>query len=124
MLSLVLSADNIHPFQLYRITVAPLYPGTVGPPVNVYTYSGEKGLSTLSITRILSSLSIWALATGEYEDKCILLLLASEAGAFHHGLHWAPQSWAEDGVIDRERIRDEASFTDQSMAPTETQDHS
>lgn len=40
----ILLEDNIHPFQLYRITVAPLYPGTVGPPVNVYTYSGEKAL--------------------------------------------------------------------------------
>ncbi|XP_034359449.1 granulocyte colony-stimulating factor receptor isoform X1 [Arvicanthis niloticus] len=40
----ILLEDNIHPFQLYRITVAPLYPGIVGPPVNVYTYSGEKAL--------------------------------------------------------------------------------
>ncbi|XP_021016735.1 granulocyte colony-stimulating factor receptor isoform X2 [Mus caroli] len=38
----ILLKDNINPFQLYRITVAPLYPGIVGPPVNVYTYAGER----------------------------------------------------------------------------------
>lgn len=40
----ILLKDNINPFQLYRITVAPLYPGIVGPPVNVYTYAGEREL--------------------------------------------------------------------------------
>lgn len=38
----ILLKDNINPFQLYRITVAPLYPGIVGPPVNVYTFAGER----------------------------------------------------------------------------------
>lgn len=36
--------NNISPFQLYEITVAPLYPGTVGPPAHVYTYSGKRAL--------------------------------------------------------------------------------
>ena len=40
----ILLKDNINPFQLYRITVAPLYPGIVGPPINVYTYTGERAL--------------------------------------------------------------------------------
>ncbi|XP_008830372.1 granulocyte colony-stimulating factor receptor [Nannospalax galili] len=34
--------ENISPFQLYKITVAPLYPGTIGPYQHVYAYSGEK----------------------------------------------------------------------------------
>ncbi|XP_060235547.1 granulocyte colony-stimulating factor receptor [Meriones unguiculatus] len=40
----ILLEDNISPFQLYEISVAPLYPGTVGPSVKVYTYSGERAL--------------------------------------------------------------------------------
>lgn len=56
----LLSAENINPFVLYEILVAPLYPGIVGPSAQVYTYSGEKGLYTI---RIPSSLPGWALAT-------------------------------------------------------------
>lgn len=40
----ILLQENINPFQLYEITVAPLYPGIVGPSANVYTYSGERAL--------------------------------------------------------------------------------
>ncbi|XP_059112097.1 granulocyte colony-stimulating factor receptor isoform X2 [Peromyscus eremicus] len=40
----ILLQENINPFQLYEITVAPLYPGIVGPCANVYTYSGERAL--------------------------------------------------------------------------------
>ncbi|XP_042540148.1 granulocyte colony-stimulating factor receptor isoform X1 [Dipodomys spectabilis] len=35
--------ENIRPFQLYEITVSPLYPGTVGHSQHVYTYSKEMG---------------------------------------------------------------------------------
>lgn len=53
--------------------------------------------------------------------KGTLLLLASEVGAFHHGLHWAPQNGAEDGVVERghehERIGGRASFTESVHGP-------
>ncbi|XP_020025333.2 granulocyte colony-stimulating factor receptor isoform X2 [Castor canadensis] len=35
--------ENIRPFQLYEITVAPLYKGTVGPSQHTYAYSKEMG---------------------------------------------------------------------------------
>ncbi|KAH0503148.1 Granulocyte colony-stimulating factor receptor [Microtus ochrogaster] len=40
----ILIQENISPFVLYEILVAPLYPGIVGPSAQVYTYSGEKVL--------------------------------------------------------------------------------
>lgn len=56
----ILLKDNINPFQLYRITVAPLYPGTVGPPVNVYTYSGEKALPHAPVLHLKHVDTTWA----------------------------------------------------------------
>ncbi|KAM4872415.1 granulocyte colony-stimulating factor receptor isoform 2-T2 [Thomomys bottae] len=35
--------ENIRPFQLYEITVSPLYPGTVGHSQRIYAYSKEMG---------------------------------------------------------------------------------
>ncbi|XP_038189814.1 granulocyte colony-stimulating factor receptor isoform X1 [Arvicola amphibius] len=40
----ILIQENINPFVLYEILVAPLYPGIVGLSAQVYTYSGEKAL--------------------------------------------------------------------------------
>ncbi|CAO2588988.1 Granulocyte colony-stimulating factor receptor [Lemmus lemmus] len=40
----ILIQENISPFLLYEILVAPLYPGIVGPSAQVYTYSGERAL--------------------------------------------------------------------------------
>ncbi|KAL1776224.1 granulocyte colony-stimulating factor receptor isoform X1 [Sigmodon hispidus] len=40
----ILLQENISPFELYEIMVAPLYPGIVGPSITVYSYSGERAL--------------------------------------------------------------------------------
>ncbi|XP_058159850.1 LOW QUALITY PROTEIN: granulocyte colony-stimulating factor receptor [Dasypus novemcinctus] len=37
--------ENIRPFQLYEITVTPLYQDTMGPSQHIYTYSQEKAPS-------------------------------------------------------------------------------
>lgn len=36
-------ADGIEPFQLYNISLYPLYKGTVGVPVHTTAYSQQKG---------------------------------------------------------------------------------
>ncbi|XP_048206866.1 granulocyte colony-stimulating factor receptor [Perognathus longimembris pacificus] len=56
----ILLQENIRPFQLYKITVSPLYPGTVGPPQNVYAYSKETGPSYAPELNIKNIGKTWA----------------------------------------------------------------
>ncbi|XP_035294803.1 granulocyte colony-stimulating factor receptor [Cricetulus griseus] len=56
----ILLQENISPFELYEIMVAPLYPGIVGPPVKVYAYSGERALPHAPELHLKQVGSTWA----------------------------------------------------------------
>ncbi|XP_023556877.1 granulocyte colony-stimulating factor receptor isoform X2 [Octodon degus] len=56
----ILLQDNIRPFQLYEITVTPLYQDTMGPPKNIYVYSQEMGPPRAPVLHLKHIGKTWA----------------------------------------------------------------
>ncbi|XP_010624114.1 granulocyte colony-stimulating factor receptor isoform X2 [Fukomys damarensis] len=52
--------ENIRPFQLYEITVTPLYQGTMGHPKNVYVYSQEMAPPRMPVLHLKHIGKTWA----------------------------------------------------------------